>query len=81
MTPKEFYQLLSESEPKIMKVPPVPIKIGESDILAAKMLLWLNEQMPENATQGDYENVLDSAKWWFVFWGSAHMAQSNKDEA
>lgn len=37
------------------------------DAIAAKLLLWLYEQMPEDATYGDLENTLLSALWWSQF--------------
>jgi hypothetical protein len=30
--------------------------------------------MPADATQGDLDDVLDSAKWWSMFFGSAFSA-------
>lgn len=49
---------------------PLRLKINEHDALAARLLNWLGEQLPEDATQGDLEDVLDSARWWAVFLGS-----------
>jgi hypothetical protein len=74
-TPKEFYEKLSQSEPCIMPAPALPIKIGPQDIIAARLLLWLSSQMPADATQGDLDDVLDSAKWWSMFFGSAFAAK------
>lgn len=79
MTPREFYQSLAQSdlaqsEPHIVPVPSLPIKIGPQDIIAARLLLWLEKQMPEDATQGDLDDVLDAAKWWNTFFDSAFAA-------
>lgn len=78
-TPREFYQSLAQSDlaqsdPRIVPVPSLPIKIGPQDIIAARLLLWLERQMPEDATQGDLDDVLDAAKWWTTFFGSAFAA-------
>jgi len=86
MTPKEFYQRLSTlTEKEVITLSPGPIKIiaYPADALAAKMVLWLLEQLPEDATEGDAEDVIDMAKWWIMFWHMLHQAekQLNADEA
>jgi hypothetical protein len=43
--------------------------------MAARLLLWLIEEMPENSTQGDLKGVLDAAKWWSIFWVAAFKAK------
>lgn len=70
-TPKEIYELLAESKPSTVTLPACSIRINESDSMAAKLLLWLYENMPEDATQGDLSDVLDSAKWWSLFFAAA----------
>lgn len=75
MTPTEFYKQLQNYENDTSIKLPVPIKVGPSDAMAGKLILWLFEQMPEGATQGDIEAVLDSAKWWIIFWASAFEAK------
>lgn len=92
MTPQEFYQRIAGKviEPhSVLKLSPGPValQIGPQDALAAKLILWLVEQMPEDATQGFLEDVLDSAKFWAVFWsslerdGDAQAAPSGAGEA
>jgi len=46
------------------------IKVGKADAMAARLLLWLVEQMPDDATVGDQFEVLDAAKWWATFFAS-----------
>lgn len=72
MTANEFLELLASYKLGESVTLPVPIKIGEHDCLAAQLILWLIEQLPEDATQGDIEDVLDMAKWWAIYWGSAY---------
>lgn len=74
-TPKEFYESLAQVEPCIIPVPSLPIKIGQQDIMAARLLLWLYSQMSPDSTQGDIDDVLDAAKWWCVFFAAAHTAK------
>lgn len=37
------------------------------DAIAAKLLLWLYDEMPEDATYGDLEDVLLATLWWAQF--------------
>jgi len=37
------------------------------DAIAAKLLEWLYQEMPEGATLGNAERVLLSALWWLQF--------------
>ncbi len=39
-------------------------QINKQDAMAAKLLLWLVEQMPDDATVGEMDDVLDAAKFW-----------------
>lgn len=81
MTANEFYRKLASLEsPAYMPAPQVPLKLGEQDIMAAKLLLWLQEQLPDNATLGDLEDVLDAAKFWSVFFGAAFTAKEETDQ-
>lgn len=79
MSPKQFYELMGSG--KLLQAimpPPTPIQIGEADVMAAKLLNWLHDEMPEDATQGDLDDVLDAAKWWSTFWGAAHNAATSR---
>lgn len=77
MTPQEFYEWMKNA-PQGNITLPVPIRLGSRDAMAARLLLWLFEEMPENSTQGDLEDILDTAKWWSIFWGSAFKADTMK---
>ena len=73
MTPREFYQWLAEREATGVigfGEAAISLRAGPQDVMAARLLLWLESEMPENATQGDLDNVLDAAKWWSTFWAS-----------
>ena len=74
MTPKEFISYLAKANPgTIDHIPPAPIKIGMGDINAAKLILWLYAEFPD-ATQGDFDDMLDAAKWWTTLFGSMFSA-------
>ena len=71
-TPKGICELLAESKPiSTVTLPACSIMVRESDIMAGKLLLWLYENMPEDTTHGDLADVLDSAKWWSLFFDAA----------
>lgn len=73
MTPNEFYeslQTVTESSETTLSPGPLIIRVGVRDAMAAKLLLWLQEQMPDDATVGDLFDVLDAAEWWATFWTS-----------
>lgn len=74
MTPKQFYERLALGVPvsAVITLSPGPIalRIGKQDEIAARLLLWLVEQMPEDATCGELDDVLDAAKYWSTFWAS-----------
>lgn len=72
MTPREFYEELTHAQQgdAVRLDIDARLKVGAADAMAARLLLWLEEAMPEDATQGDLDNVLDAAKWWSTFWAS-----------
>jgi hypothetical protein len=73
MTPNEFYEKLQTvTEPSEMTLSPGPlvIKVNEHDAMASRLILWLQEQMPDEATVKDLFDVLDAAHWWASFWTS-----------
>lgn len=74
MKPVEFYQEIQhiQKPDTIVSLSPGPFRIKADwhDAYAAKLLLWLTEQMPVNATVGDLYDILDAAKWWSTFWDS-----------
>ena len=84
MTPKEFWQQIATLETKeIITLAPKPggqpltMLASEADMWAAKLMLWLIEQLPAETTQGELEDILDMAKWWAQFW---HMTYQAKKE-
>jgi len=80
MKPTEFYdrlQAVTESSTLALSPGPLVVKVGVADAMAARLLLWLYEEMPEEATIGDMFDVLDAAHWWATFWSSL----VNSDEA
>lgn len=80
MTIKEFYQAMAEAKPHMTSMPPIKIGIGPADIMAAKLLIWLHEQLSDDTTWGDLEDILDAAKWWVVFWASATTATKKMEQ-
>lgn len=73
MTSKLYLENLSKQTLGEISLPDLPISVGKSDIMAAKLLLWLDEQMP-NAIQIELDEVLNSAKWWSTYWASVDHA-------
>jgi hypothetical protein len=74
MTPKEFWQQIATLETKeVITLAPTPA--GEpltmlacaADAWAARLMLWLIEQLPPETTQGELEDILDMTKWWAQF--------------
>lgn len=51
---------------------PVCVGLVESDVHAARLLLWLQDEMGEQATIGDCAEVLVNALWWMVTAASMH---------
>ena len=73
MRVKDFYEGLSQvtaSTELTLSPGPVTLKVNAQDALAARLLLWLEQEMPPDATQGDLDDVLDAAKWWATFWAA-----------
>ena len=75
MTPRDFFELMQSGNMKKEISLPFPLELGTSDILAAELILWLIDKMPEG-TIGDINNVLDSAKFWHIYWSSVFYAKS-----
>lgn len=73
MTPREFYEFLASTSATgtiDFGEAAISLRVGPQDAMAARLLLWLVEAMPEDATIGDLDKVLDAAKWWSTFWAS-----------
>lgn len=71
MTPHDFYQSIqSITQPTTITLSPGPFiaVITQHDAIAAKLLLWLEDHMPEDATIRDLIEVIDAAQWWTTFW-------------
>jgi len=83
MTPIDFYEKLrqvTETENLTLSPGPLTIRVNQHDAMAATLLLWLYQEMPEDATQGDLIEVLDSAKWWASFWAALAPCHLKPDE-
>ncbi|MFH1484838.1 MAG: hypothetical protein ABIH46_02100 [Chloroflexota bacterium] len=67
-----FAQLANVTEPGLLTLSGgnLEIKVCEADAMAAYLLLWLAEHLPEDATVGDQFEVLDAAKWWATFFSA-----------
>ena len=80
MTPNEFFERLAGRLPEIeagrntltLSPGPMSIRIGVCDVWAVRLLLWLQEQMPDSLTFDELEDVLLAALWWFHFWGAQY---------
>lgn len=71
MTPLEFFQALQQGQlGDSSPLPAANIKLGAADQMAAEVLLYLYGRLPDETTQGQLEDILDSAKFWAVFWGA-----------
>ena len=81
-TPLEFYQKLQNMEPGTITMSPGPFRIGigPADAMAAKLILWLLEQLPDDVTTGNFLEVLDCARWWTVYWAGVHDAEQIEGE-
>lgn len=87
MTPNELYERLSkrleevESGNVMLTLSPGPfsLRVGKCDVYAAKLLLWLQGEMLDDVTFGEFEDVLIAAIWWLHFW-AAQIEEAN-DEA
>lgn len=82
MTPQEFYeQMASVKEKEYFTLLPGPITLIATpvDALAARLIIWLVKEMPEGATQGDFEEVLTMALWWSQFWNMVHEAEKQRE--
>ncbi len=79
MTPKDFFASIAKlSVPGTLKLQG-GIRVDATDALAAKLLIWLHEQMP-HASVGELEAVLDRANMWIVLFALAHNAHAPKEE-
>jgi hypothetical protein len=60
MTPNDFIKWLRKSRPGIVTLSPGPfhVRIGITDIRAARYLLQIEEQIDDDATIADYESVI-----------------------
>jgi hypothetical protein len=46
------------------------IRVDRRDALAAKFILWLDQELPDDITVGDLLNALAAATWWVTLWSS-----------
>lgn len=78
MTPIEFFERLSGRLEEIragkneltLSPGPMPLMIGEQDVYAARLILWLLDQMPDDVTFGEVEDIVIAALWWLHFWAA-----------
>ncbi len=72
MTPNNFLKQMAAMPPTpgLLTIYPGPVRmnVGPADMEAAKLILWLLEQLPDEATYGQVDDILDAAKWWMAFW-------------
>ena len=83
MTPGDFYEKLKQvrgTEDLTLSPGPLTVRVNQHDATAAALLLWLYHEMPDDATQGDLIEVLDSARWWAGFWASLAPCHLKLDE-
>lgn len=69
----EFYeklQLVTGQNTTTLSPGPLKIGVSQSDAMAARLILWLEQVMPDEATIGDLLDVLAAATWWVTFWSS-----------
>jgi hypothetical protein len=69
MNLRQLYARLSEVQDSsvVTLTAPIPLVVGSADGMAAKLLLWLVDELPPTATNKDLEDVLHAAVWWNTF--------------
>lgn len=78
-----FYaQLANITNPSLLTLSnkKLQIRVGQHDADAARLLLWLAEQLPESTTVGDMHDILDAAKWWSTFFSSVPLDPPRDEE-
>lgn len=73
MTTQEFYRILADVDtPRCLSnfLAIGDLRVSWQDGMAAKTLLWLQDNLPDDATLGDLHDVLDAAKWWSTLFAS-----------
>jgi len=78
----DFYeQIQSIGEPTVIDLLPGPLqfRVNWQDAMAARLLLWLEEQILD-MTDGDLTDVLSAAQWWHTFWTSLHFKPDKATE-
>lgn len=89
MTPHEFYEelqaTLADTPNAILELSMgegdggLSFNVSKEDAMAAKLMLWLEEQMPDD-TLWDVFEVLDAAHWWATFWTSLSRGEAEDFE-
>lgn len=69
--------LATDNEKRVAFGLPAAIKVGKNDVLAARILLWLEEQ-DENQTVGDVIDILNAAQWWHTLFSSIYREEETK---
>jgi hypothetical protein len=82
MNRRDFYRRLAQAKELSVATieTPFPLVISEHDGTAARLLLWLVDQMPPGATEQDLEDVLSAAVWWNTFLASMQWAEKMQDQ-
>ena len=73
MKPVEVFKHLKEvTEATTLTLAPGPlvIRVNTRDAMAARLIEWLTNQLPDDATLGEFLNILAAAEWWTTFWSS-----------
>lgn len=69
-------EIANTKKPTALVDMPVTISIGKSDADAAKLLMWMFENMPD-ATSGEYHDALAAAQWWLTLFDTMNYADKN----
>jgi len=81
MKATEIYRRIAEMDfdEGILTLSPGPVRLAvdESDKRAAEFLEWWMEKYPD-ATASDLYNMMESTKWWFMFFWSTALAEQRQ---
>lgn len=68
MNPKALLdKIATVKEDSVYVFPPqLGVRVGETDALAARLLTWLQAELPEG-TVAEFDDVLTTALWWNTY--------------
>lgn len=80
MTTEEYMQALinivaeikaSDEDGILVNLPAQQVRVTKHDARGLKVLAYIEQMLPDDATMADMLDVLDAGRWWAIYFGAS----------